>query len=80
MRAGVLSCFSCVRLFATLWNVDCQASLSVGILQARILGGLPCSSPGDLPGPGNEPVYLTPLALVDGFFTTSAPWEALYIV
>ena len=29
--------FSCVRLFMTPWNVAHQASLSVGILQARIL-------------------------------------------
>ena len=33
----VLSLFSCVRLFVTLWTVACQASLSTGILQARIL-------------------------------------------
>ena len=29
--------FSCVRLLATLWTVACQAPLSMGILQARIL-------------------------------------------
>ena len=33
----MLSCFSCVPLFVTPWTVACQASLSVGILQARIL-------------------------------------------
>ena len=33
----VLSCFSRVRLFATLWTAAHQAPLSVGILQARIL-------------------------------------------
>jgi len=37
MHACVLSCFSRVRLFVTLWTVDHQAPLSVGILQARIL-------------------------------------------
>ena len=26
-----------------------------GILQARVLSGLPCPSPGDLPDPGIEP-------------------------
>ena len=33
----VLSCFSCVRLFAIPWTVARQAPLSMGILQARIL-------------------------------------------
>jgi len=34
---AVLSLFSHVRLFGTLWTVALQASLSMGILQARIL-------------------------------------------
>ena len=34
-----------------------------GILQARILGGLPCLSPGDLPNPGIKP--RTPALQVD---------------
>ena len=38
MRACVLSHFSCVPLFETLWAVDCQALPVHGILQARILG------------------------------------------
>ena len=33
----MLSHFSCVRLFATLWTVARQAPLSMEILQARIL-------------------------------------------
>ena len=33
----VLSCFSCVWLFVTLWTIAHQALLSVGFLQARIL-------------------------------------------
>ena len=33
----MLSHFSCVRLFATSWTVVCQAPLSMGTLQARIL-------------------------------------------
>ena len=39
----------------TLWTVACQASLSMRILQARILSGLPFPSPGDLPNPEIEP-------------------------
>ena len=41
-----------------------------GILQARILEGLPCPPPGDLPNPGIEPVSLMSPALAGGFFTT----------
>ena len=35
--------------------VDDPISSVHGILQARILEGLPCTSPGDLPDPGTEP-------------------------
>ena len=37
MYACVLTQFSCVRLFVTLWTVAFQAPLSMGILQARTL-------------------------------------------
>ena len=44
----VLSRFSCIRLFATLFEtVACQATLSMGFSGQR--SGLPCPSPGDLP-------------------------------
>ena len=33
----MLSHFSCVQLFETLWTVACQALLCMGSLQARIL-------------------------------------------
>ena len=38
-----------VRLFATLGTVACQAPLSMGILQTRILEWVPFSTQGDLP-------------------------------
>ena len=41
-----------------------------GISQARIGSGLPFPSPGDLPGPGIEPVSSS---LAGGFFTPKAP-------
>ena len=47
-----------------------------GILQIRILEWAAMSSSRDLPDPGSEPASLTPPALADGFFTTSATWEA----
>ena len=37
---------------------------------------LPCPPPGDLSNPGIEPTSLMPPALVGGFFTLSATWEA----
>ena len=37
---------------------------------------LPCSSPGDLPDPGVEPLSLTSPELTGRFFTTSTTWEA----
>ena len=79
-----------LQLCPTLCDpIDHQAPLSIGFFRAtRVLcpwdspgqeywSGLPCSPPGDFPDPGIEPVSLISLALADGFFTTSATWEAL---
>ena len=65
--------FSHVLLFVTLWIVARQAPLSMGFSRQEYWSGLPFPSPGDLPDPGIEPVYP---ALVGGFFTTRATWEA----
>ena len=73
----MLSGFSRVWLFVTPRTVACQAPLSLGILQARILESVAMPSSGDLPNPGIEPTFLLFLALPSWFFTTSAPWEAL---
>ena len=53
--ACVLSHFSSVWLFATLWTIALQAPLSVGFSRQEYWSGLPCSPPGDLPNPGIEP-------------------------
>ena len=58
MHACKLSCFSLVRLFATLWTVAHQASLSMGFSRQEYWSGLPCPTPGDLPDPGIKPVSL----------------------
>ena len=50
----VLSHFSHVRLFVTLWTVACQAPLSMEFSRQEYWSGLPCASPGDLPNPGTE--------------------------
>ena len=67
----VLSHFSHVQLFATLWIVACQAPLSVGFSRQEYWSGLPWPSPGDLPSPEIELVSLLSPALAGGFFTTS---------
>ena len=44
-----------VRLFATPWTVDYQASLSMEFSRQEYWSGLPFPSPGDLSDPGTEP-------------------------
>ena len=51
----MLSCFSRVLLFATLWIVALQASVSMEFSRQEFWSGLPCPPPGDLPDPGIEP-------------------------
>ena len=53
--ACVLSHFSHVQLFATLWTVAHQASLSMGFSRQEYWSGLPCPPLGGLPNPGIEP-------------------------
>ena len=62
--------------------VDCSppGSSVHWTLQAKILSGLLCPSPGDLPNPGTEPTSLMSPALAGRFFTTSLTWEAPYIL
>ena len=43
---------SCPRLFVTLWTIGCQAPLSMGILQARILECVAMPPPRELLNPG----------------------------
>ena len=54
LHACMLSRFSQVQFFATLWSIDCQSSLSMGFPREKYWSGLPCPLPGDLPNPGIE--------------------------
>ena len=72
----MLSRFSHVRHFATLWTVACQAPLSMGFSMQEYWSGLPCSPPRDLPNLRIKPESLMSPALTGRFFTTSATWEA----
>ena len=69
----MLNHFSHVQLFVTPWTVACQALLSMGILQARILECIPMLSSRTLMFPATEPRFLMFPALVDEFFTTETP-------
>ena len=64
--------FNCVRLFAPLWTIACQAPPSVGFSRQEYWSGFPRPPPGDLPNPS-----LGSPALAGGFFTTSTAWEDL---
>ena len=64
----VLSRFSHVQLFATLWTVAHQVLLSMEFSRQEYWSGLSCSPPGDLLDPGIKPMPLMSPALADGFF------------
>ena len=73
-HAFVLSRFSCVSLFVTLWTIAYQAPLSMGFPRQEFWSGLPCSPPGDLPNLGIEPG--TPALQVDSLSLSrgGSPW------
>ena len=50
----LLSRFSRVQLFATLWTVAYQAPLFTGFSRQEYWSGLPFPSPRDIPDPGIE--------------------------
>ena len=66
-QTGLVSCvlsrFSHVWLFATLWTAAHQALLSMGFFKQEYWSGLPCPPPGDLPDPGIKPASLTPTCI-----------------
>ena len=75
--ARVLSRFSHVWLFVTLWTVAYQALLSMGFSRQEYWSGLPFPAPGNLSDPVIKPASLVSPALAGRFFATSTTWEAL---
>ena len=67
----VLSHFSHVRFFMTLWTVASQVPLSMEFSRQEYWSGLPFPPPGNLPDPGIEPMSLMSPALAGGFSTIS---------
>ena len=76
LEAYMLSRFSHVWLFVTLWTVALEAPQSMEFSRKEYWNGSPFTSPGDLPYPAIEPTSLKSLELAGGFFITSATWEA----
>ena len=76
----MLSCFSHVWLFATLWTLAHQAPLFMGFSRQEYWSRLPCPPPGDLPNPEIKPPSLMSPALAGRVFTTSTPWEAWFTI
>ena len=79
LSACVLSCFSHVQLYATLWTAACQTPLFMRFSRQEYWSGSLCPHPGDLPDPGSEPASCMSPALAGGFLTTSPTWEATFL-
>ena len=76
MHVCMLSCFSPVKLFATLWTVTCQAPLVHGILQARILVWVAVPSSRVSSWPRNQ-TYVSCVSCIAGrFFIHWTTWKA----
>ena len=73
--ASVLSCFSCVWLFVTLWTVAHQAPLSIGFSRQEYWGGLPFLLQGPS-WPRIEPASPMSPAFAVRFFTANTTWES----
>ena len=78
LHACVLSHFSCVQLFVTLWTAAHQSPLSMRFSRQEYWSGLPCPPSGDLSDPGFKALALASPLLAGRFFTTNTTWEALY--
>ena len=75
--ACILSQFSNVQLFVTLWTSPPGSSVH-GMDSPGQNTGVGCYAlfQGDLPEPGIKPASLMSPALAGRFFTTSTTWEA----
>ena len=72
----VLSLFSCIQLFATLWTIALQAPLSMRFSKARILEWVAMPFSGDLPDLGIEPISLCLLYWQAGSLPPVPPGKA----
>ena len=63
MCACILSRFSSVQLFATIWIVACQVPLSMEFSRQEYWNESSCPPPGNLLNPRMEPISPVPPAL-----------------
>ena len=75
-RACMLSCFSSVQLFATLWTIARQTPLSMEILQARILEWIAMPSSRGSSQPRDRTHGSCSSCITGRFFTSELPGEA----
>ena len=73
VHVRVLSPFSRVPLFVTLWTVAHQVPLSTGFSKQESWSGLPRPFPGDLTDPGIEPTSLCLLHWQGGSLPLAPP-------
>ena len=71
----VLSHFSRVWLFGTLWTAAHHTPQSMRFSRKEYCSGLPWPSPGDLPNPGIEPASLMSPALAGGSLSLYWKWK-----
>ena len=85
MPMCTLSCFSCVRLFATLWIVAQQAPLCMGFSRQEYWSGSPGLTLEDFHDPGIKPTSLvTPALQADSLplshqGSSSCPYTITYL-
>ena len=79
MCVRVLSHFSSIWLFVTLWTVARQAPLSLGFSRQEYWSGLPCPPPGGSSWPRDQTRVSCVSCIADGFFTTEPPGKTAYI-
>ena len=73
-RACMLSCFSSVQLFATLWTIARQTPLSMEILQARILEWIAMPSSRGSSRPRHQ-THVSYVSCIGKQITTSITWK-----
>ena len=69
-----------VQFFVTPWTMARQAPLAIEFSRQEYWSGVPFPTPGDLPDPRIEPTSLASPTLAGGYFTSSANWEALFLL
>ena len=73
--ARMLSHFSRIQLFSTLWTAAHQASLSIRFSRQEYWSGFPCPPLEDLPEPGIKPTFP---ALQEDSLPTDPPGKTLF--